>query len=75
MKCQHQIYFVSQVNDAWYKEKKITTEFVLNILNTRKGVDQQARCYLQSLPEHMLSAANVIAHHPPVVGCFGFISQ
>ena len=63
-----------QVSGAMYKEKKITTEFVLNILNTRKGVDALAKNYLQSLPEHILSTAHLIAHHPPVVGCFGFIS-
>ena len=63
-----------QVNGAMYKEKKITTEFVLNILNKRKSVDALAKNYLQSLPEHILSTAHLIAHHPPVVGCFGFIS-
>ena len=68
-------YIFSQVNGAMFREKKITTDFVLSILNTRKGVDIQARNYLQGLPERMLSAAHLIAQHPPVVGCFGFISR
>ncbi len=64
------VIFYSQ-NGAWCRGRTVTREFILSIINARKSVDLQARCYLQNLPDHILLTANSIAQQSPVVGCFG----